>query len=213
MNRDIPAGTGGLLAEQFPVDRSANPSASPIRTVFLSHSQFDDTLLPWFERIFSSLPVELFHMEFEKPMHPQNQILEAIKRSEAVFVLLSPQTLEKIQTVSWVVAETTLGYILNKPTFLFAQRFADVPFPLPYFSTYTEIQPEVDKHFDSIRDMVAKGSYQYEIEEAWSIHCPYPGCEAESKSLNKPVTFIKKCPVCVRPIKHYAGKQYAAPPT
>ncbi len=178
------------------------------RSVFISHSRHDKSLLPWFGDVFKSVSVAAFTAEVEKPHQPQKAILNAIKNCEAVFVLLSPETLGSKYTHSWIASETSLAYALGKPTFVFVERNVDVPFPLPYFCAYTILWLGEEDHEKAIREMVRKSSYQDELDAAWSIHCPYPDCQAESKSLNSPLTFITKCPTCLTPIEHYGGKQY-----
>ena len=166
------------------------------RNIFVSHSRYDNKLLPWFGKIFEVAHVAMIKMEVENPLDPPEAIIEGIRGSEAVFVLLSEHVIKSPHTTSWVIAESTIGRMLEKPVLVFIESSTSIKLPIPYLDFYTQIRL-TDDNFDAVRRLVELSYYVAAFEQLELITCRHPDCRSSFRTLN-PLDTLETCPTCLR---------------
>ncbi|MHB1680770.1 MAG: hypothetical protein ACYCTB_09750 [bacterium] len=91
--------------------------------IFISHSQLDDELKNFFAKVFSSTKVRAIWEEYEKIINLEpitsEKIIEDIKRSNAVFIILSQNIENNQHTRGWINWESGVGSVQNKDIWVF----------------------------------------------------------------------------------------------
>ena len=133
------------------------------------------------------------------PRDPQTELEQNIRRSEAVFVVLSPHVLKSVHTHSWVAAESGLARGAGIPVFVFEDWEDDVDFPVPFADFYARIHRNADNQ-RWLRGLVQEENYRSNLETLQPLTCPYQNCRAHFRSLNK-FEELDQCPTCRRNVK------------
>jgi hypothetical protein len=108
--------------------------------IFISHSAKDTESIRKLAELFRDTNIKQVLMEFEtytRKQRPNWQwILEEIKKSRALFVILTKNVSTLSQTRNWVAFEigVAAAYEPSIPVYVF--REDDVVFPVPYLSVY-----------------------------------------------------------------------------
>lgn len=108
--------------------------------VFVSHSSKDNDKIGFFNAFFRDTNIKPVFMEFEqwsRDFKPNWQwIKKEIRRSKALFLILTEKIIEKNYTQNWIAYE--IGVAANcspsLPVFVFKEE--NVDFPVPYLTWY-----------------------------------------------------------------------------
>lgn len=173
----------------------------------MSHSKDDKKGCSFFDKLFSSYQHEAYWYSWEGPKPPHAKtLLEAIKGSSALFVLLS-KPMEKEFTRSWVGYEVGLAAALNKNVWVFepissSNDFIDVP--VPYLTGYIQYPEKLDKkkifpYADIVSTagaVIPKDPDLTTLPHFLSNFCPYENCKAPFYRYVHHKNW--RCPVCRR---------------
>lgn len=126
--------------------------------IFISHSQYDEDIRKYFDEIFSGTRVRSVRLEFERYELPASKfIMDQIKLSDALFVLLGPNIIRKPATPSWVGFEAGLAAGKVPPCHIWVfEPVQDAPinFPVPFLHHYMLYDPNILEHREYITDIV-----------------------------------------------------------
>ena len=176
--------------------------------IFIAHSRHDVRLRQWFDTVFagSDMKAERLEFEVEAQSHPPIPVLvEKMRNSKAVFLLLGPQILDSRHTINWVAAETGLARGLGKCVWVFEDRAALQDFPVPFADVYVPID-YIDQNVAWV-EMILKaysawgsGPREFKREPfedfGWSfLQCSQPGCRASFYTPD--MVTVQKCPICL----------------
>lgn len=166
--------------------------------VFISHSK-DDPNLNFFYKIFAGLNTKGVWMEFEHMSSPPcNQIKKNINQSDAIFVLLSEQLLEKQHTTNWVAFE--IGLACNSAfrrvdVYVFEPMSMKFDFPVPFCNYYMPYEGRSEEII-FLKELIQIAPYH---QKGLPIICPHDGCHIGFGLLKNIKTI--KCPACRRGIE------------
>jgi hypothetical protein len=103
--------------------------------VFISHSSRDRNQMQFFQDLFDDTNVKPIFMEFEKWSRNYNPnwlwIRKEIRKSKALFVVLTKNITERKHTQNWVSFEIGVAAGCKPPLPIFVFREEDVDFPVP----------------------------------------------------------------------------------
>lgn len=197
-----PSPTRSLRAKRNP-----NTIGDNVPQIFISHSQYDQDIRKFFDEIFSGRYVRSVRLEFERYEPPAaNFILNQIRTSDALFVLLGPNITREPATKIWVGFETGAAASIQPPKEIWVFepiQSAPIPFPVPFLHHYMLYDFSSQEHRDYITRVVR--SY-----EAWIpvlrqtptglglTRCGYRDCQAPYYLHTDVKNY--SCPVCRRPL-------------
>lgn len=110
-----------------------------MNSIFVSHSRRDKKLLASFDRVFAQVGVPRVLFEFEEASQSKpawHNILERIRESDAVFLLLGANVVRTRYTQNWVAFEVGISSAFQKPVWVFESSRTVVEFPIPYLNAY-----------------------------------------------------------------------------
>lgn len=91
--------------------------------IFVSHSKSDVDLKNFFATVFSTTKVKAIWEEYEKIINPElitsEKIKNDIKRSNAIFIILSQNVQNLLHSRDWILWESGVGTINNKDIWVF----------------------------------------------------------------------------------------------
>ena len=128
--------------------------------IFMSHSQKDESLQQSFDKICAREGVISKCMEFENIQFPNqwSSILEEIRKSFVVFLLLGRNVVSSEFTRNWIAFEVGIACAINnKDVWVFEQKGANLhEFPIPYLTDYMpDYSIENSEDFNYARNIVA----------------------------------------------------------
>jgi hypothetical protein len=109
-------------------------------SIFISHSADDMEIIRFFREAFDDTKVRPVTMEYEKWSRGNQPnwewIAREIRRSRALFVILTKSVVSKVQTQNWISFEigVAAGTIPQRPVYVFKEE--DIKFPVPYLNHY-----------------------------------------------------------------------------
>ena len=126
--------------------------------IFVSHSQDDENLKGYFNKIFASSPVKAVYEEYEQLISGDvtvEKIKQDIDTSNAVFVLLSENVERKPHTRDWIAFEAGYACAKRKEVWVFepADEFGKLSFITPGLSHYIPIYLD-DNYFPYLRRII-----------------------------------------------------------
>ena len=141
--------------------------------IFVSHSQKDNDIVTYFDRVFARTGVKAVCMKLQKMRSPQWQdIKDKVSYSDAVFLLLGPNVRSSIHTQNWIAFEVGLSCANGKEVWVFEKEGSDIEFPIPYLTDFMIYNLENAKTFDYVRNII--DAYGREIDGLkrgkWSIN-------------------------------------------
>ena len=108
--------------------------------IFVSHSSEDFNQIKFFNRFFRDTKIKPVYMEFEqwsRDFSPNWQwIKREIRKSKALFLLLSKNITEKKCTQNWVAYEIGVAANCSPSLPVFVFREENIDFPVPYLTWY-----------------------------------------------------------------------------
>jgi len=123
--------------------------------VFVSHSQHDRDIRAAFDSVFARTNVLSVCMEFEETANWQT-IMNEVKSSIAVFLLLGHNIRGSIYTQNWIAFEVGLACASDKDVWVFEQEGTTVDFPIPYLTDYMVYNLNERSHFDYVRSIIER---------------------------------------------------------
>ena len=183
--------------------------------VFISHSKDDKKGRIFFDKLFSSSQHQAYWYSWEGPTPPHAKtLLEALKASSALFVILSKK-MEKKHTRSWVGYEVGLAAALQKNVWVFEPINSSVNVPVPYITGYIQYPEKLDsKNTFPYANIVESAGMEIPTDpdsstlpQFVSNFCPYEDCKAPFYRYVYKMEL--ECPVCKRRIVaiEYKGKK------
>lgn len=196
--------------------------------VFISHSQDDQDLLDVLNRVFGNSSISQYRASFEDQSDPvSDHLMEEIKKSRAMFVVLGPQAQKQEHTKIWIGWEAGIAAQLGKPIWILEDINSQIEMPIPSFSDYILWDSSDDDEHRVLRDvMESEFGFRDETEEPSranissdydagrnisinedceirhqpvSITCPYDSCGERFRIwFRGPDRF--NCPACARVI-------------
>ena len=167
--------------------------------VFVSHSQYNNTLLPFFNSIFASVGVQAHLVEIAQPVNPQLTIEDMMHKSIAMFLLLSQEVTRSEYTKNWISTEIGLAKGAILPILVFEEYGKPVDFPLTYCDVYSVIiTGNKSPNLSALRDLIIHGEYRGQMNELEPVLCP--NCSQTFRTLSH-FDDIHKCPLCLAQIK------------
>ncbi|WP_449463036.1 hypothetical protein PQ610_02065 [Tardisphaera miroshnichenkoae] len=174
--------------------------------IFVSHSRRDEDIRQWFDTIFATAGVRAVRMEFEDAeVKSGRMILQKIRESDALFVLMGPNLTFSQFTENWIGFEVGAAAALTKPVWVFERILDSVMFPIPYLTHYVLYDPRSEEYRVYVTDIVKQFNLLLPFRnfgDSTSITCPYEDCRSEydvRPPLPAGSSFI--CPSCRRQIK------------
>ncbi len=111
--------------------------------IFISHSKKDAETIGAFANVFARTTIRAILAEFEAyAIPPWLQIKNYVRRSSAVFLLLSPHLTGTPYMQNWVAYEVGLACALNKPVWVYEAVNTAAMFPVPYLTDYVFYDPK-----------------------------------------------------------------------
>lgn len=173
--------------------------------IFISHSRYDEDIRKYFDEIFAGTTVKAIRLEFERFKEPPSKfILQSIRHSDAIFVLLGPNITRNPATQSWVGFETGVaaGRETLCPIWVFEPiQHAPIQFPIPFLHHYMPYDPNSKEHMEYIISIVKGHQPLIPLFRIFTIPrggkqvtCPYEGCGV-SYILHTQIDEIY-CPAC-----------------
>lgn len=172
---------------------------------FISHSKYDKDIRDYFDRIFAGTGVRAVRLEFEQYEPPASEyIMNQIRSSAAIFILLGPNITRTSATQSWVGFETGFGAGVPKDIWVFEPiQHAPIKFPVPLLHHYVlynmnslehrNYLTKVVKAYDAIIPLITIISLPRGLQK---IKCEYDDCRASYHIHTDVKEFY--CPVCRR---------------
>ena len=130
------------------------------KTIFISHSADDLAINQFFRDAFDDTYVKPVMMENEKWSRKEEPnwkwIRKEIKKSTALFVILTKSVVSKVQTQNWIAFEIGVAAtaIPQKPVYVFREE--EVNFPVPYLNHYFPTRISVPKSPPGIIESFSK---------------------------------------------------------
>ena len=196
--------------------------------VFISHSQDDEDLLDVLNIVFGNSSISQYRASFEQQSDPVSEhLLEEIKKSRAMFVVLGPQAQKQEHTKIWIGWEAGIAAELGIPIWILEDINTQIKMPIPSFSDYVLWDSSNEDEHRVLRNILeSELGFRDETEEPSSanissdheagrnisvdedceirnqpvlITCPYDNCgERFRKWFRGPRRF--NCPACARVI-------------
>ncbi|GAH85935.1 unnamed protein product, partial [marine sediment metagenome] len=106
--------------------------------VFITHSRHDAPILTHITELVKTVGVEpiLYQYEYMHTATAWQEIRDDIRRSHAVFVVLSNNLNSSAHTQNWVGWEVGVACAFNKRVWVFEELYRTVSFPIPYLTDY-----------------------------------------------------------------------------
>lgn len=107
-------------------------------TVFITHSRHDAPILSHIHQLVQEADVTpiFYRYDINLAMTAWEEILRAIRNSQALFVMLSNNLSSSAHTQNWVGMEVGIACALGKPVWVFEELHRQVSFPIPYLTDY-----------------------------------------------------------------------------
>ncbi len=172
--------------------------------IFISHSREDDEGRRFFDKILASVEHQGYWYSWEGPTPPHAQtLIEAIKASESMFVLLS-KPMENPQTRSWVGYEVGVAAALKKKVWVFEPEEIKIDVPVPFVTGYIQYpktlkQKNIFPYHTIIRDAganIPEDPSPNETPLFLSTFCAYEDCRSPFFRYVSQDSF--RCPSCRR---------------
>lgn len=181
--------------------------------VFLAHSRQDVDLRQWVDAAFADSDMKVKRLEFEEEARhnpPIPVLVERMRDSKAVFVLLGPHLVQSRHTIAWVAAETGLARGLDRRVWVFEDSEKPVDVPVPFVDAYVPLA-FTDENVMWLKGIIEDYSAWWPgfpppplglaepLERyGWPLHrCVREGCQADFYAPDSAA--LGKCPVCTTP--------------
>ncbi len=108
-------------------------------TVFVAHSKHDTPILSHMQQLIREAGINPIFYQYDINNVNETaweQILSAIRQSQALFVILSDNLQSSPHTQNWVGMEVGIACAQKKPVYVFENIRQPVLFPIPYLTDY-----------------------------------------------------------------------------
>lgn len=138
--------------------------------IFISHSKKDQDVKDEIANVFADTGTKQVFMEYEKYSRggkPNWQwIIDEIRKSKAVFVILTRNINSTPQTRNWVSFEIGVAATCDPPVPVCVFREEDVNFPVPYLSLYFPFRVFKQPHTTRISSKKPQNASIIEFQKA-----------------------------------------------
>lgn len=131
-------------------------------TIFVTHSRHDAPILEHIVGLIRSVNVEPILYLYD-PMNTTTaweEIRNDIRRSRALFVVLSNNLSSSPHTQNWVGWEVGVACAFNRRVWVFEELHHTVSFPIPYFTDYVPY----DLYDPRLRELISAVAAGYKLE-------------------------------------------------
>ena len=127
-------------------------------TVFITHSRHDAPILTHIDQLVQEANVTPIFYQYDINLAETawEQILSAIRNSQALFVILSNNLSSSAHTQNWVGVEVGIACALRRPAWVFEELYRRVSFPIPYLTDYVPYDLN-DPQLRALISSVARG--------------------------------------------------------
>jgi hypothetical protein len=131
-------------------------------TVFITHSRHDAPILTHIHQLVQEAGVKPIFYQYDTNLTETawQQILGAIKNSQALFVILSNNLSSSAHTQNWVGVEVGIACALGRPVWVFEELHRQVSFPIPYLTDYVPY----DLNSAQLRTLISSAARAYNLQ-------------------------------------------------
>lgn len=188
--------------------------------IFISHTQKDQHLCDFFDRIVARVGIKAFRSEFEDIPRPSwKTIKEAMSCSVALFFLVGEELVknqdvnypEWRHTQNWIAYEIGLACQLGLDVWVICDKNVLINFPLPYLNNHFtgDLEHDATLHYlKYILEMYkgGMGSINDVIGNELNVKCLHEDCKIEfALHQEVPIGGEIVCPQCLRSISFPKG--------
>jgi hypothetical protein len=121
-------------------------------SIFISHSRKDMWFIEPLVQALRKMNIEPILLELETPVpYPLPEAIKNdLKRSSAIFVLITPNVTSNKTTQDNILWEIAQAHALEKPIYVFKDRRSTLPMMTPYVTTYHEFDMYNQQQVESV---------------------------------------------------------------
>jgi len=125
--------------------------------IFISHSSQDRDLLNSIDRALSDVNVKAYFAERElAARNPADKIVDAIRKSDAVFLVMTSRVTDRRDTRDWVLFEVGAAKALKRPIYGWKSHYASEPEPVKQVTDYASFDYQSERSKQEMVDAMKK---------------------------------------------------------
>jgi hypothetical protein len=131
-----------------------NKGKGKMVSIFISHSKKDKWFIDPLAQALRTMNIEPILLELETPLpYPLPEAIKNdLKRSSAIFVLITPNVTNNKTTQENILWEIAQAHALEKPIYVFKDRKSTLPMMASYATTYHEFDMYDQQQVNSVLD-------------------------------------------------------------